>query len=123
MYCQCGNGVTLTLISEEISAAGAFLNIFGDSGNQIGTTSASAPPPAICRDRFFQYPRRYVQCWAADGMVQFMVQPNPVMVLPGVPGDGINPCDPAVVDADGEVEHQLYFCDAHLRRDLALLLC
>ncbi|MCB0565897.1 MAG: gliding motility-associated C-terminal domain-containing protein [Phaeodactylibacter sp.] len=103
------SGVTLTLdLRGDFSGTGAFLNIFGDSGNQIGTTSVGVATCDMPGQVTFSIPADTFNVWAADGMVQFMVQPNPVMVPPGVPGDGINPCDPAVVDADGEVDSISY---------------
>ncbi|MCB9052791.1 MAG: gliding motility-associated C-terminal domain-containing protein [Lewinellaceae bacterium] len=100
---------TLTLdIRGDFSSPGAFMNIFGDSGNQIGVTNVGAATCDMPGQVSVSIPADTFNLWAADGMVHFTVLPNPVMVPPGMPGDGINPCDPAVVDADGEVDSVSY---------------
>ncbi|MCO6490335.1 MAG: gliding motility-associated C-terminal domain-containing protein [Phaeodactylibacter sp.] len=100
---------TLTLdLRGDFSSTGAFLNIFGDSGSLIGSTNVGVAACDAPGQVSFTIPADTFNVWAADGMLHFLVQPNPVAVPPGVPGDGVNPCDPAVVNADGEVDSLSY---------------
>lgn len=103
------SNVTLTLdLRGDFSGTGAFLNIFGDSGAQVGTTNIGVAACDSPGQATFSIPADTFNVWAADGMVRFVVPPNPVVVPPGAPGDGINPCDAGAVDADGEVDSVSY---------------
>ena len=92
----------------DFNSTGAFLNVIGDSGLPIGNTNlgvASCNNPGVAN---FTIPADTFNVWAADGVISFDLIPNPISVPPGLPGDGINPCDPDVVDADGEVDSISY---------------
>lgn len=103
------SGVTLTLdLRGDFSSNGAFLNIFGDSGNPIGSTNIGVATCDMPGQATFSIPADTFNLWAADGMVHFTVQPNPVMVPGGGAGDGVNPCDPAAVDPNGGVDSASY---------------
>jgi len=103
-----GSAVFSLDIRGDFSSTGAFLRILGDNGSQIGLTNvgaAACDSPGLAT---FSIPADTFNVWAADGTVQFTVEPNPIQVPPGLAGDGINPCDPAIVDADGEVDSLSY---------------
>jgi hypothetical protein len=101
--------VTLTLdLQGDFNSSGAFLNVIGDSGLNIGNTAVGVAACNSPGQASFTIPADTFNVWAVDGMVSFTLSPNPIPVPPGLPGDGINPCDPAVVDADGEVDSISY---------------
>ena len=86
----------------------AFLTIYGDDNSVVGLTQPGVSNCATATQVAFNIPASTFNAWAADGTVQFRVQPFDVPVPPGLPGDGVNPCDPAVVDANGEVDSVSY---------------
>ncbi len=86
----------------------AFLTIYGDDNSVVGVTSPGVASCTTAGQVSFNIPAATFNTWAADGTVQFRVEPFDVPVPPGGPGDGVNPCDPAVVDANGEVDSVSY---------------
>lgn len=110
---------TLALdVRGDFNTNGAFLRIFGDSGGLVGMSS---PGLADCDNPgqvSFSIPADTFNLWAADGTVQFTVEPNPIQVPPGVAGDGINPCGTGIVDADGEVDSVSYVFATLIYREI-----
>lgn len=101
--------VTLTLdIRGDFSSDGAYVRVFGDSGGLLGGTPVGAATCGLPGQVILSIPTDTFNLWAADGTVEFLIEPNPIPVPPGLPGDGINPCNPAAVDADGEVDSISY---------------
>jgi gliding motility-associated-like protein len=101
--------VSLTVdLQGDFNSSGAFINIIGDSGQTLGSTNIGIASCASPGQATFNIPADTFNVWAADGNVTFEIQPNPIPVPPGQPGDGINPCDPQVVDTDGEVDSVTY---------------
>ncbi|NUO01276.1 MAG: HYR domain-containing protein, partial [Saprospiraceae bacterium] len=86
----------------------AFLTIYGDDNSVVGLTQPGVSNCATAGQVSFNIPATTFNAWAADGTVQFRVQPFDVPVPPGVPGDGVNPCNSGVVDATGEVDSVSY---------------
>ena len=100
---------TLTLdLKGDFNTTGAFVRVFGDSGGLVGGTPVGVASCSSPGEFVFSIPADTFNVWAADGVVEFLVEPNPIQVPPGLPGDGINPCAPAVVAADGEVDSISY---------------
>jgi len=86
----------------------AFLTIYGDDNSVVGVTTPGVSNCSTAAQVSFTIPAATFNTWAADGAVQFRVQPFDVPVPPGLPGDGVNPCNPSVVDANGEVDSVSY---------------
>ncbi|HMQ47442.1 MAG TPA: gliding motility-associated C-terminal domain-containing protein [Saprospiraceae bacterium] len=100
---------TLTLnIRGDFNSNGAFVQVIGDSGMPIHTTAVGLTGCGFEAEIDINIPRDTFNVWAADGSVTFQVVPNPIQVPPGVPGDGINPCNPANVNSDGDVDGVSY---------------
>lgn len=100
---------TLTLnVRGDFNSNGAFVQVIGDSGLPIHTTSVGLTACGFEAEIDISIPRDTFNVWAADGSVTFQVVPNPIQVPPGVPGDGINPCNPASVNNDGDVDSISY---------------
>lgn len=86
----------------DFSSNRATFKIFGEDNSIIGTSmqgfalcdAASSFVLTISKDNF--------NAWAADGALIIRIEPDPIPVPPGVPGDGINPCDPSAISADGD---------------------
>jgi hypothetical protein len=101
--------VMITLdVQGDFNTTGAFMNVIGDSGQTIGSTSiglASCSNPGTVS---FTVPADTFNVWATDGTVNFTLSPNPITIPPGVPGDGINACNPAAINADGDVDSISY---------------
>lgn len=101
--------VTLTLdIRGDFSSNGAFVRVFGDSGALVGGTPVGAAACGSAGQVSLPILADTFNVWAADGVVEFLIEPNPIQVPPGLPGDGINPCGMGVVNADGEVDSISY---------------
>jgi gliding motility-associated-like protein len=101
--------VTFTLdLRGDFNTTSAFLRVFGDSGSLLGNTPIGAASCNLPGQAIFSIPADTFNIWAADGEVTFLLEPNPILVPPGVPGHGINPCDPAAVNSDGDVDSISY---------------
>lgn len=88
----------------DFSSSGAFFNIIGDNGDTIDVTPQGVANCSMPGQYTVSIPAEDFNMWASDGSVTFTLQPNFIPVPPGGPGDGINPCDPMVVNADGETD-------------------
>ncbi|MBK7873015.1 MAG: HYR domain-containing protein [Saprospiraceae bacterium] len=99
------NDATLTIdLLGDFNSNGAFFNILGDDGSTIGTTSIGVADCNAPGQVVVTIPMATFNSWAADGIVQITLQPNNITVPPGVTGDGINPCNPAAVSFDGDID-------------------
>ncbi|NRA52305.1 MAG: HYR domain-containing protein, partial [Phaeodactylibacter sp.] len=88
----------------DFSSSGAFFHIIGDNGDTIAVTPQGVANCGTPGQYTVSIPGADFNDWAVDGTVTFTLQPSVIPVPPGGPGDGINPCDPMVVDADGETD-------------------
>lgn len=86
----------------------AILLIYGDDGNLLGNTTVGDADCNTPGQVTFSIMADLFNTWAADGEVQIRVAPKEIQVPPGLPGDGINPCNPALVNADGDVDSTSY---------------
>ncbi|MEM9885113.1 MAG: gliding motility-associated C-terminal domain-containing protein [Bacteroidota bacterium] len=107
------NPVTLILsVRADIDNGNGFFNIFGEGGTFLGLTKIGEAGVSFgdC-DNFSTTtvtisPELYND-WAADGTVTIQAISNgAIPIPPGGPGDGVNPCDPAAVDGDGDTDGQ-----------------
>jgi hypothetical protein len=95
--------VTLTVdFQGDFNTNGAFFRVLGDDGNivlqsTVGAADCSTPGQLVTTISAATF-----NSWAADGVVNLQIVPNDITVPPGVLGDGINPCDPMAVTADGD---------------------
>lgn len=88
--------------SGDFNTNGAFVNILGEDNSVLGSTTVGFTNCNDAAQVSFTIPRADFNAWAADGLLSIQVVPNAVPVPPGVPGDGINPCNPAEVTFDGD---------------------
>ncbi len=82
----------------------AFFTVLGDDGSVIGTTQVGMANCTTPGQVDFVIPAVTFNTWAADGMVRITLQPKNITVPPGLPGDGINPCDPMEVINNGDTD-------------------
>lgn len=96
---------TLTIdLLGDFNSNGAFLNVIGDDGSPIGTTTVGVADCNTPGQINLTIPAATFNAWAADGMIEIRLEPNNISVPPGVAGDGINPCNPAVVSFNGDTD-------------------
>ena len=86
----------------DFNTNGAFVNILGDDGSTLLTTTVGVADCSTPAQIMVTIPAATFNTWAADGQVNLEIVPNDITVPPGVPGDGINPCNPAIVQMDGD---------------------
>ena len=85
-----------------------FFTILGDDNIPLATTALGQPDVTFgdCA-RFSRttiaIPANLFNLWAEDGEIKITAVSNSAIPIPpGGPGDGINPCDPSVVNQDGD---------------------
>ncbi len=94
---------TLDLLGD-FNSNGAFFTVIGDDGSTIGTTTNGVANCNTPGQQIFIVPAETFNDWAADGTIEITLQPNNINVPPGVMGDGINPCNPAIVSFNGDTD-------------------
>ncbi len=99
--------LTLDLLGDFTGNQGQAM-IYGDDNSLVGTTPPGAADCGTPGQVTLNIPAATFNAWAADGMVNFRFEPMAVPVPPGVPGDGINPCNPGAVTADGQPDSLSY---------------
>ncbi len=87
---------------------GAFVRIFDENGRFVGRTSLGDASCDAEGSITLNFPADTFNLWAMDGMVSFEAVVNDITVPPGIKGDGINPCNPALVMTDGDVDSVSY---------------
>lgn len=80
----------------------ATMDILGEDGSVLGTTMVGDADCSTTGQITVTIPDATFNTWAADGVLMITLQPNIIFVPPGVSGDGVNPCNPAVVQNDGD---------------------
>ncbi len=84
--------------------ANAYFRIVSEDGSAIDSTAVGDAACDRAGTKLITIPDSTFNRWAADGSVQFELAPRFIMVPPGVAGDGVNPCDTAFVQNDGDVD-------------------
>ncbi|MBK7408643.1 MAG: gliding motility-associated C-terminal domain-containing protein [Saprospirales bacterium] len=107
--------VTLTIeILGDVDQPGEYFTLFDPFGNNIGTTEVGQPhvQPGDCNTPSmvtFTFPASEFNSWAVSGAATFLAQSNVnIPIPPGGPGDGINPCNPSLVNMDGDNDSTSY---------------
>lgn len=103
-----GNATLKLDLKGDFSTNGAFLEIIGEDGSSLGTTNIGVADCMNPGQESFIIPRNTFNLWAADGMLEIQIIPNDITVPPGVPGDGINPCNPSAVNISGDIDSVSY---------------
>ena len=88
-------------LQADAAGTGAFYTLLDENGNDLLTFAGTdcGTPNQITHIVPFQI----YNFWADDGIVTFTAISNTdIAIPPGGPGDGINPCDPAAVTANGD---------------------
>jgi gliding motility-associated-like protein len=100
-------GVQLVIeLQADVESVNEYFEIYDNDNNLLGTTQTNVVVPGDCDNparAVFSIPANVFNDWASAGDIQvtarsFMNYPIP----PAGPGWGINPCDPAMVMADGD---------------------
>ncbi len=87
---------------------GAFVRFFDENNNLISRTNLG---DAACEREgvvILSFPADTFNIWAEDGIVTFSARVNDINVPPGIPGDGVNPCRPELVEEDGDIDSVSY---------------
>lgn len=92
----------------DFNTNGAFLFVYGDDDNLIGTTTLGGSDCNTPGALVITISADLFNTWAADGEVRIRAVPNEIQVPPGQAGDGINPCNPALVNMDGDIDSVSY---------------
>ena len=101
--------VSVTLdFKGDFSTNGAFIDVFAENGNLIGSTRVGSADCNNAGQATFTIPATDFNSMAADGQFMIRLQPNDIVVPPGVMGDGINPCDANAVNNDGDTDGSSY---------------
>lgn len=88
-------------IQADATGTGAFFTLFDEDNNQLGTF-AGINCDTINEATFTVSAQDY-NTWANDGMVNFTAISNVnIPIPPGGQGDGVNPCDAAAVQMNGD---------------------
>ncbi len=102
-------GVQLVIeLQADVESVNEYFEIYDNDNNLLGTTQTNVVVPGDCNTparAVFSIPANVFNDWASAGDIQvtarsFMNYPIP----PAGPGWGINPCDPAMVTADGDTD-------------------
>lgn len=86
----------------------AFFTIKGEGGEIIGVTDLNVADCSTPNQQVFTIPAPLVNTWSQDGSVDILAESQEVMVPGGQPGDGVNPCNPANVNMDGDDDGASY---------------
>jgi gliding motility-associated-like protein len=101
--------VTLTVdFLGDFTGNRAAMEILGENLTLLGQTPAGAANCNSPGQMVLNIPAATFNSWAADGELDIMLRPLSVPVPPGVPGDGINPCEADSVNANGETDGLSY---------------
>lgn len=101
--------VMLTLdLRADLNSSSAFFNLLDEAGNFLGATTPGIASCASAGTYTISIPAEDFNEWASDGQVSFTLQAGAVPVPPGGPGDGITPCNPAIINADGDTDSLSY---------------
>ncbi len=101
--------VTLELqLKGDLSSNGAFFIIEGEDGAEIGQTSEGIADCTTSGQQVFTIPAADFNRWAADGQLLITARVNEINIPPGMQGDGINPCDPNLIEEDGDTDGKSY---------------
>ncbi|PHN05442.1 T9SS type B sorting domain-containing protein [Flavilitoribacter nigricans] len=80
----------------------AVMEVYGEGNTLLGQTTAGAANCSTPGQLNLTIPAATFNSWASDGTLDIRLQPLNVPVPPGVPGDGINPCQPDSVSMNGD---------------------
>jgi len=94
--------VTLTItLQGDVDEPNEHFDIYDPDGNLLGSTPEGVGHCGAPATVSFAIPAEQFNAWAAAGTLSFFAQSFQNMP-PGSPGNGINPCNPAAVTADGQ---------------------
>ncbi|MEZ4986338.1 MAG: HYR domain-containing protein [Saprospiraceae bacterium] len=92
----------------DFNTQAAFFTVFGDDGSTLAVSTIGVADCNTPGQMLITIPAATFNTWAADGTVAITIEPNDITVPPGVPGDGINPCDPMAISMDGDTDGVSY---------------
>lgn len=101
--------VSLTLdFQGDFNSNSAIFNVLGDDGSILATSNIGDADCNTPGQINITIPLATYNQWAADGTIEITASPLPVIVPPGVPGDGINPCTPVANTGDNDGSSYMY---------------
>lgn len=80
----------------------ASIEVYGEGSTLLGQTAPGAANCSTPGQLSLSIPAATFNMWAQDGKLDITLKPLDVPVPPGVPGDGINPCQPDSVTTNGD---------------------
>ncbi len=92
----------------DFDSNGAFIEVLDENDNVIGTTAQGVASCSEAGQVSFSLSAAAFNAMAGDGTFVLKIVPNVIVVPPGVVGDGINPCNPALVQEDGAIDSLTY---------------
>ncbi|MEZ5041353.1 MAG: gliding motility-associated C-terminal domain-containing protein [Saprospiraceae bacterium] len=92
----------------DFNSNNAFVEVFGEDNSLLGQSTVGDADCNTPGNLIITIPAATFNSWAADGVLSIRVAPKEITVPPGVTGDGINPCNPGAVTANGENDGSSY---------------
>ena len=100
-------GVQLVItLQADVDEPTEYFEVYDNDNNLLGTTQSNLVSPGNCNTpatAVFNIPAEVFNDWASAGDIQVTVRSYMGFPIPPAgPGWGINPCDPSMVDSDGD---------------------
>lgn len=92
----------------DFNSPNAILEVFGENGRFLGNSSLGDATCAQAGQLNLNIPRDTFNRWAVDGVINLRVAPRRISVPSGQAGEGVNPCNPAAITQDGDVDRGTY---------------
>ncbi len=90
----------------DFNSPNAFLEVFGENGLFLGASNVGGADCGTPGQFFVDIRQDSFNRWAADGQLNLRIAPRRISTPSGQPGEGVNPCNPAAITADGQTDKQ-----------------
>ena len=101
--------VTLSVeLRGDFDATSGYMEFYGEENTLLGNTMSSTADCNTTDQLTFTIPFEIFNQWASDGVLEINAIPHAIAVPPGLPGDGINPCNPGAVSMNGDTDGSSY---------------
>jgi gliding motility-associated-like protein len=92
----------------DFNSPNAILEVFGENGRFLGNSTEGAASCVQAGVLNLSIPRDTFNRWARDGVISLRVAPRRISTPSGQPGEGVNPCNVAAIQNDGDTDRQAY---------------